>query len=78
MKEVTTCLAVFSLLILTYTIKVLPMKNLEFNTKDEISIKRVASPLQKLVPKDAKIVQNAIFGGGGRTGTQDFVLLSKM
>ena len=54
------------------------MKNLEFNTKEEILIKLVAFLLQKRVPKGARKVQNAIFGGGQRTGTQDFVLLSQI
>ena len=54
------------------------MKNVKFNTKDEILIKHAAFLLQKRVPKGAKIVHNAIFGGGGRTGTQDFVLLSQI
>ena len=54
------------------------MKNVEFSTMDQILIRHLTFPLPKRVPKDAKIMRNAIFGGGGKAATQDVVLLSQV
>ena len=50
------------------------MKNVEFSTMDQILIRHLTFPLQKCVPKGAKIMRNATFGGGGKAATQDVVL----
>ena len=54
------------------------MKNVEFSTMDQILIRHRTFPLQKCVPKGAKIMHSAIFGGGGKAATQDVVLLSQV
>ena len=54
------------------------MKNMEFSSVDQILIRPLAFLLQKRVPKGATKVLSAIIGCGGKTATQDFVLLSQL